>query len=53
MFYITLKSDNPNILNYENSLVNKYAAWEQELKEREQDIRAREIELDVTVHGKP
>jgi hypothetical protein len=42
MFYITLKSENPNIINYEQNLVNKYAGWEQELKERENAVRERE-----------
>lgn len=47
MFAITLKSENPNILNYEKQLVNKYAAWEQELTEREQTIREKERELKI------
>lgn len=45
MFVITLKSDNPNILNYENVIVNRYAQWEQELTEREQKLREKEQEL--------
>lgn len=47
MFYITLSSDNPNILNYENALLNKYAAWEQELREREILIREKEHEYNI------
>lgn len=47
MFMITLKSDNPNILNYEKNLVNRYAAWEQELREREQVVREKERELNI------
>lgn len=47
MFMITLKSDNPNILNYEKNLVNRYAAWEQELREREQIVREKERELNI------
>ena len=46
MFYITLNSDHPNILNYEKATLNKYAAWEQQLKERESIIRERERNLD-------
>ncbi len=42
MFVIALASDQPNILNYERALVNKYAAWEQELTEREKQIREQE-----------
>ena len=45
MFYIAYTSDNPNILNYENNLVNKYAQWEQELSERENAIREKERNL--------
>ena len=35
MFVITMKSDNPNILNYKKQILNEYASWEQELTERE------------------
>lgn len=42
MFAITLTADQPNILNYERALVNKYAGWEQELTEREAAIREKE-----------
>ncbi|MCH5269492.1 MAG: hypothetical protein J1E83_01965 [Lachnospiraceae bacterium] len=47
MFAITLKSDNPNILNYERAIVNKYASWEQELSEREKVVREKERELNI------
>ena len=50
MFVITAKSDNPNILNYETKILNKYAAWEQELTERERTIREREKELQIEVY---
>lgn len=49
MFTIALKSDHPNILNYERAVTNKYAAWEQELTEREQRIREKERELRIEV----
>lgn len=45
MFVITLNSDNPNILNYKTEIVNKYAAWDQELTERENRVREKEAEL--------
>lgn len=45
MFVITLKGNNPNILNYENVLIDKYASWEQELTEREAIVREKEREL--------
>ena len=47
MFVITLSADNPNIINYENALVNKYASWEQELSQRETVIREKERELSI------
>lgn len=48
MFVISMTSKNPTILNYESNLVNKYAAWEQELTEREQAVREKEQELNLT-----
>lgn len=47
MFSITLNSDNPNIINYESAIVNKYASWEQELSEREKAVREKERELNI------
>lgn len=47
MFAITLTSDHPNILNYEEKLLNKYSEWEQELKEREKQVREKENELGL------
>lgn len=47
MFLITLKSDNPNIINYKKAITNQYASWEQELTEREEAIREKEKELSV------
>lgn len=46
MFYITVHGDNPNILNYERAITNKYATWEQELSEREKTIREKEREIN-------
>lgn len=47
MFVIALKSNNPNILNYERNLQNQYATWEQELTERENKVRERERKLNM------
>lgn len=47
MFVITLKSDQPNILNYEKAITNRYASWEQELTEREKAVRIKERELNI------
>lgn len=45
MFVISLNSSNPNILNYKKNIENEYAAWEQDLTERERAIRQKEAEL--------
>ena len=45
MFYVALSSDNPNILNYESAVQDKYASWEQELTQREQVVREKELEF--------
>lgn len=47
MFYISITSSNPNIINYERAIQNRYAAWEEELESREQAIRAKEKELMI------
>lgn len=47
MFYVAMTGNNPNILNYKSSIENKYAAWEQELSEREQAVREKEQELGI------
>lgn len=49
MFVITLTSDQPNVLNYERALTNRYASWEQELTEREQAVREKERELKLEI----
>ncbi len=45
MFAITMTSDQPNILNYETKIINKYSSWEEELSEREKAVTEREQEL--------
>ena len=47
MFAINLNGTTPNVLNYERVLQNKYASWEQELREREDAIREKERELMI------
>lgn len=47
MFVITIKGENANILNYKNVVTNEYAAWEQELTERENAVREKEKELGI------
>lgn len=50
MFVITIKGENANILNYKNAVTNEYAAWEQELSERENAVRAKEKELGMNMN---
>lgn len=42
MFVIVATSGHPTILNYEEELVDRYSAWEQELTEREAALREAE-----------
>lgn len=44
MFAIALGASQPNILNYERVLTDRFASWEQELTEREQAVRELELE---------
>ncbi len=46
MFGVALSSSNPNIINYERALQDKYAGWAQELDCREESLRQREKELE-------
>lgn len=45
MFVIATTGSNPTIVNYERTLQNRYAEWEQQLSDREQAIREKEKEL--------
>lgn len=45
MFVITLKADNPNMINYRTAILNEYSEWEQQLKSREDKIKEKELEL--------
>jgi len=46
MFAVAYTSEHPNILNYERVIVDKYASWEQDLTEREDAIREKELQLN-------
>lgn len=46
MMLLVATSDNVNILNYENKLIDKYSSWEQELEEREQAVKEQEQALE-------
>ena len=47
MFIITLKADNPNMINYRTAILNQYSEWEQELNEREAAVKQKELELGM------
>lgn len=47
MFWMTMQSETPNMINYRQALENRYASWEQELTEREQTVREKELELKI------
>lgn len=47
MFVIALKSETPNMINYRNAIINEYAEWEQDIKEREDAVRLKEHELNM------
>lgn len=48
LFFIANTSNKPNILNYERVIVDKYAAWEDELTERENLVREAERTITTT-----
>lgn len=45
MFYVSMTGSRPTVLNYEKAIQNKYAAWEQELNQRESELREKEREI--------
>lgn len=47
LFALAFTDNHPHILNYENVIQNKYSAWEQELVERENAVREKELALEV------
>lgn len=51
MFVITLQAENPNMINYRTAILNQYSDWEQDLAQREEAVREKELKLqslDVT-----
>jgi len=47
MFVITkVSGNNVNILNYRNEILNEYSQWEQQLQEKEAELKAWEAELE-------
>ena len=47
MFVITkVSGNNVNIINYRNEILNEYSQWEQQLKDKEAELKAWEAELE-------
>ncbi len=47
MLLIMLRGTTPNALNYKMAVTNQYAAWEDDLKAREEAVRQKERELNI------
>lgn len=45
MFVVAGTSNSPNILNYEEKIQDKYAGWEQDLTEREKELKKSQEKL--------
>lgn len=45
MIAISMTSSNPNIIDYERKLQDKYATWQEQLEQQEESLKAREAEL--------
>lgn len=48
MFTVTIRSDSPNVLNYERVITDRYAQWDQELTERENAVKEKEKQLKLS-----
>ena len=44
MFYVNSTINSPTILDYEEKIIDKYSTWEQELTEREEAVKEKELE---------
>lgn len=47
MFAISMTSNNINILNYQNKIIDKYESWEQELEQREATVKEYEEKYGI------
>ena len=43
MFYVNSTINSPTILNYEEKILDKYSAWEQDLTQREAAVKEKEL----------
>ena len=47
MFVIAATSESDNIINYKSNVTNRFASWDQDLKERERKVREAEKRLGI------
>ena len=40
---VTMTDQNPNIINYENKIIEKYQDWEADLENREEALKQKEL----------
>ena len=43
-----MTGSHPNIINYENKIINKYETWEMDLEKREEELKKQQKELGIT-----
>lgn len=48
MGVISMTGSHPNIINYENKIINKYETWEMDLEKREEELKKQQKELGIT-----
>ncbi len=48
MFVVAATAENDNIINYKSNVTNRFASWEQDLKEREKKVREAEKRLGIS-----
>lgn len=48
LFAITITGENANAINYRNVITNELSSWEEELTERENNVREKERELGIS-----
>lgn len=48
VLFLATTSGTPNMINYENNLIDKYESWEQELTERETAVKEQEKLYHIT-----
>ncbi len=51
MFYINSTINSPTILNYEESIIDEYSSWKQELEQKEAELKEREKALEQLENG--